>query len=763
MIGHYIKIAFRNFWKYRIQTVISILGLSIGFACFSLSVFWMRYENSFDNFHAKADRIYRLYGIDKKVLGDKDFTFRVDLADYLKSAFPEIEDIALVLDYSKRVDNGSGFDYLNSLEVNNSFCDVFDLPEWVKNHDNQDFYVMTENAAKKYSNEENASGKELKTEDGLLKIKNVIKGWPRNTDLNFDLIVAKDTVSDVFYHKYYILLHKDVDVKAFEDKLSKYDNGDLFSVRTTKLCIIPLKSFRQSQLNNSGIIKYSQIEVFAFAGLLVVVCAIFNYLILLLSRIRMRGRELALRKVNGASDNSFILLFGCEIILILFTSLLLGLLLIEIILPSFKELSEIKLDNMDIYVNTLVYSFALIVAILLPVFIMIEYFKRKTLQEEITRQSTTIKASWFYKISVLIQLLISSGLILSTVIFIKQTDYLDKADIGFKRKNICKVYIHNVEIQQSQFEKIKALPAVNDAIITSGDFWGSFSQWEVENWEGKEEDKPVMLRFMNVPPDFFDFYNMTFLYGEKPPQGDNITPDIYLATCYPTEDIIKFFGWKDPIGKDIDGMKVVGVVKNVTVDPKEKSFPVIFQASSVERLFGKSLLFEFKEGRKKEAEEAISAIMEKEYPGEKFHFTYKEDIYKQFFKSERALLLILKIATGICIIISLFGIYSMVSLICIRRRKEIAIRKVNGATAFSILSQLIKEQLILLLVAILIAFPVATFIMKRWIENYVKQTEINWQIYVLITIVMIIVCIFTVFTQVWSAANRNPAEVLKSE
>ncbi|MDR2956193.1 MAG: ABC transporter permease [Prevotella sp.] len=771
MLKHYFKIAFRNLWKYKVQTVISIVGLAIGFTCFSLSALWREYESSYDHFHPKADRIYLLRGsFDNGTFSESKDNFEkvVELRNDLKAKFPQIEDIA----YIKGGSIIAKSEYLRTISVNQSFFNVFDLrdPGFQYNQADLNSIILTDKIAGKIFPDEDPltkkmEGKDINVMNGdmIFEVRDVIKSWPLNTNIEFNAIRPLNENEETYYTQIFLLLYQNTDWKAFNEIIGKYENRGLFGAIEYKLEIIPIKSLRQEVLNKKEFISYNSIGKFAFTGLLVIICAIFNYLILLVSRIRIRSREMALRKVNGATDNSFLLLFGIEVLLVLVISLLLALFTIHLILPSFKDLSKIVLDDTSIYINALIYCCVVIVYIMLVTIIQIYYFKKKTLREGIVKSTKRDGFNYFYKICVFLQLFISIGLIYCTTIFIKQVNHLSNADIGFKWKNIVQIFLPDDKmIFDPVIDKIENVPHIKNVLFTQLAFWSGWSVTTISSWDGKADDEPVVFNLMMVTYDFFDFYGLTFVEGQAPDreteekQGKDI--------CYINEAAAKFFGWHESVGKMVDSQQVRGVLKDYLLDPRKQAEPIIFRpfkGSSFENK--RAFLYEYEGMHKEETEKAITEIMEKTYPGAIPYFDYKAARYQKFFTSEEALLKILRIATIVCIVISIFGIYSMVSLICTKRRKEIAIRKVNGATVFSIVWQMLREQWVLVLIAAAIAFPIGYKIMLVWIENYIQQTPINWWIYAFILIGILLVVTATVFTQVWRAANQNPAEVLKSE
>lgn len=759
MLKHYFTIAFRNLLKYKPQTIISIIGLAVGFVCFSLSTVWVQHERSFDNFHPKSHRIYQLFN-----KSEKETSSYLSLAAIkdIRTKYPEIEDVAWVNTGMQPVATSTPGKDLYVKAVSESFLDVFDVGiKGLKKGTTPPSIAITDKAAKKLFTDQNPIGKEVvSVNDNKYNITDVVSAWPLNTRLEFDML---ELATSEYNLQVYLLVKEDADIELLKEKLLSINNAKNSDDKEW-FEIIPITEVRQYESNNSTVtVKYDNIKTFVFLGLLIIICAFLNYMLLFINRIRIRKSELALRKVNGASDSSFILLFGSEFILLLSLALLVSGILMQLILPEFKTMSEITLGNADIYIYGLVYSLVLAILVFSVSVIPLQYYKSKTLRQVITKQSGRGGKNIFYRTSIVLQLVIGIGFSFCTVVFIKQVHFMQRKTIGYDYTNVNKVEYSVWNNDAAPLvSKVEGLPDVTEVLLTAYDLSHMQLITKVSSWEGKEgdESQAVTTREMKVLPNYFDFYKMVFLTGESP----RISGDISEDTYYINKTAARAFGWnlENAIGKKIEDRTVAGVFEDCIMNPKEEPNPLLISLTTTTQR-GSYIFYRYAEGKRKETEEAVTKIIQESYPSEEVSFMDLDEFRAYFFQNEEVFLKIMKLATVVCLIISLFGVYSMILLICTRRRKEIAIRKVNGATMRSILYSLLREQLILVLIAALIAFPIGYKIMKVWIEGYLKQTEISWWIFPLIFIGVLLVIIATVFSQVWRAANTNPAEVLKSE
>lgn len=780
MINHYLKVALRNLLKYKVQTVISIIGLAVGFICFSLSMLWMRYEGSFDDFHSKADRIYRVQYIDTTHTDGFTTSTPFPLGQMLKGIFPEIEE-ATTTQYDGIIMNTpSGINLFKGLAIDSSFCKIFDVSDYIAfpyYHEDSNGtndrpsknvpVAITKRMAEKLFSKESAVGKEITGLYGSsLYVTKEIEPWDENTNITFDFLSPAITREEwnVSYTTTYVLVKPNTDIESFNKKLATIDDKTI-PYNNKTLTLIPLNKIKTDYQQGNNKVKHDYIQLFALAGLLISLCAFFNYIMLFINRIRMRQKEFSLRKTNGASTLSLLKLLYAEFLIILLLTTLVVCLLMYFILPAYKELSEIHFSNLLIYRQALVYICILSIFVFLISIFPVYYYQRKTLLNTIQKSATGKDNSIFYKICTVLQIIISIGCVFCTCILMLQVKHLSNLDIGFDRHRITQIGLKwkwNFNAMPYA-DRIESLPTV-EAVVGHKSIMilsTSMQRYNISRWEDMKSAGNIKFEIYDVNPQFIDFMGIDIIKGDNF-NPDNPDPSLFIIN----ETALKTLGWTHPIGKWInlyegfDGT-VIGVVKDFYIsNPEMKTMPMIMRYDNKNTY---NIVYRYKEGTKKETERAITEMIKKDIPDAEVEFKYMDDVYDDYFKSESALLKILGITTIVCIIISIFGIYSMVTLICTRRRKEIAIRKVNGASVWSILLSLLKEYILLLAIASIIIFPVGYKIMSTWLEHYPNRITIDWWIYAAIFFATLIIITLSVFAQVWKAANSNPAEVLKSE
>ncbi len=770
MFRHYIKIALRNLWKYKTQTVLSVLGLGVGLLFFSLSMFWMQYIDSFDSFHPHANRIYVVQRIDTTSLSKVSRITAYPLGNYLEEHFPEIEAATTTHVEGFLIDTPSGPEWFLGLGIEESFFTVFGYPQqpinppYHRDEDNNSSrpkenmpVTITREAAQKIFGDRPCLGESIQLMQGpSLLVENEMQGWGANTNIPFSFLFPS-TVQNVWnmqMYYTYVLVKEGINVKELNKKLAElHFDGDSSSGVT----ISPLKTFKKDYPEPTLVVKYEYIRLFALAGLLIALCGLFNYLMLFINRIRMRSREFALRQVNGASVHSLLTLVYTEFAIILLVAFVLGGLGIYGLLPEFKELSKINLSNQVIYVDSLQYVLFLIVGIVLLSVIPIYFYQRKTLHASIRKDIR--RSNLFYTFSVLLQLMVSMAVVFCSYVLMSQISHLTNLDIGFDRHRVARVDFDDTQTYETSLfpyaDIIQDLPAVEESLkYQSIMIWSWARSFQTFKWIGNAEGPRISYEIYDVTPEFIPFFNLQLL------EGTNFNPDIYDKSEVIINETAANMLKDKSFSLGGENKKIIGVVKDFQPESPEIKVPPIMltQTDDVN-----SFVYRYKDGMKKEAEKQITQLIQQDEPDIALEFRYMEDAYDSYYRSEHALLKILLVTTIVCLLISIFGVYSLVALTCARQRKDIAIRKVNGASVWSIFLRLVRGYMGLLLVACVIVFPITHKVMAVWIEHYVNRIAIGWEIYVLIFLGAALLITITVFSQVWRAASQNPAEVLKAE
>jgi ABC-type antimicrobial peptide transport system permease subunit len=333
----------------------------------------------------------------------------------------------------------------------------------------------------------------------------------------------------------------------------------------------------------------------------------------------------------------------------------------------------------------------------------------------------------------------------------------NSADLGFSFKNRGSAWLTGVSFDMASVlnDKIKQIPEIKETVIGQGPLLPLISMLNkaIYDWEGKQggDAERINISGIDVSEQYAKFYEFELIEGEFLVEDDN---EKYVLI---NESAAKAFGWDKPVGKSFDRYVVKGVMKDIYFfSPTIVAKPFFYWRPHHKISY---ILFKY-EGDWKICLEKIKKIVDKEYPNSHHQYHNTEEEYDKYLKSENALLAILTVVSIVCVIICIFGFVSMVSLTCEERRKEIAIRKINGATVKDILDIFFKEYLTLLAIGALIAFPIGYIIMKQWLQNYVIQTEISAWVYLSILLALIMVIVLCVGGRVYKTSRENPVNAL---
>jgi hypothetical protein len=764
-------------WKYKGQTLVSVAGLAVGFVCFAMATLWIRYEMSYDSFHRNADRIYCVYTFDINVFetGMSQIRIPISGAEYFKSTFPEIEN-AVVVELLKAEFGYEGTRHrTNIFWIDSSFFSMFDVRIVEGNRDflipeSKKTAITREKAVQLFGNE-SPVGKQIEMYNDSCEICAVVTGFPKHSNYQFDFLrgmstcVRTDTDGNIYANGFFICggtvflkVVPGIDMEAFERKFNehKFPETD-FTYKD--MTLIPLTEMHYKDPKVERNVQFQHIFIFVLAGSLLILCTLFNYLTLFISRFRIRQRELALRVVYGASGRSLFTMLAVEFLLSLIAALLLGLVLINTVSAPFLTVSGIQLKLPAIYLESTIYVAGVIVVSLMIFVVTLVFFRRRTLNANI-RYSNKI----FRKTSIVAQLVISIVFAFCTFIILKQMYHLHGSDLGFAIKN--RGVIHtgiSPDLLKVLGDKVKQIPEIQETLVEEKPLLPIMSRlsMEISDWDGKQGDKHLDIEIFQLSEYSVKFHELQLVEGDFVRDYDDKK---YLLI---NESAAKALGWDKAVGKILpltsDGCVVKGVVRNIyNFSPTIAAKPFCYARPGTTDWTQSApfILFKYNEGSWKTCIDKISKIVETEFPDAYVRYYDTEEEYDKYLKSENTLLAILTVVSLVCVIVCIFGFVSMVSLTCEERRKEIAIRKINGATIKDILDIFFKEYLTLLAVGALIAFPVGYIIMKRWLEQYVIQTEMSAWVYLSILLSLIMVIVISVGGRVYKTSRENPVNAL---
>ena len=788
MFIHYLKIAWRNLLKYRTQTAVSVLGLAAGFVCFVLSAFWIHYEMTYDSARRDADRLYVVRVNDGYHTGKMTERLPAPMASYFVEHYPEVEFAAYFMITDERAQVDGVERRIEVSSADSAWMQMLDVQllegsfNFMQKH--SDEIAITEETARQWFGKESPLGREVDFKyEGKKRIGAVVRVDCNHTNYPFSLMREMSSGrNNWWYHQWTIILKlkEGTDAAVLQDKMTASLPYELIHPNEQRhtgiecLRLTPLTSLRYAKDfrdTRQGGITFRYIVYFSLVGVLVIVCALINYLTMFVNRMQVRQREMKLRMVHGASLFSLLRMLGVEFLMLMLSALFVGMVLMELLFTAFIRLADIDVDRTALYGEATVFLSMVLTVLLVVALGVIYHIQKQALNRSVDVAGNHHLRSAFRKGSIVFQLFVCMSFITGTLLMNRQLDYLRQHDLGMNLENRG-YFALETSADTYPFEaKLRSLPQITEVLPTAyhplvsnePEAVGQIFSWE---GAGQNPDTPLPINLYLGGNDFFRFYGITPLAGECTLQSYQ---DIVL-----NESLVRYMGYtpEEAIGKHIrmTAMKpvktITGVVKDFQYVPPTEPMPAtgfIFgdETGIMERRLG--ILFKYKEGTWDECHSLIEDLCRKEALGHEMQLYNEEESYNNFLHSERMLSRLLTFASLVCGLVAVFGIYSLVTLTCEQRRKEIAVRKVNGATAGDVLSMFFREYLVILIVASLLVFPVVYAVVKHWMEAYTRQMEMSVFPFLTVFLLMTVVVAASIGQSVWRAANENPAEVVKSE
>ncbi|MBN1210995.1 MAG: ABC transporter permease [candidate division Zixibacteria bacterium] len=805
MIRNYFKIALRNITRNKAYSLINITGLAIGMACCILITMWVVDELSFDRYHENAGRIYRV--THELTLGGTSRTaplVSLPMAPALVEEYPEVINAVRLsrvprtpVQYGDKVFYEEGILFADS-----SVFDIFSFPLVEGNPGNalaaSYTAVLSEATARKYFGDEDPLGKTIiYNGSSYYTVTGVVKDVPRNSHFTFDILCSyKTLVEDQPWRSAwgnigdfgYILLEKNADYRALENKLpaliDKHLGDALKQVGASlKLFVQPLTDIHLhsnmvGELGSNGNIVY----VYLFSGIAVFILLIacVNFINLATARAASRAREVGMRKTFGAMRSKLIRQFVSESILFCFLAVILSLVLLELFLPLFNSIAGRELSvsfwRSPWFIPGLL-GLVLLVGLAAgsyPAFYLSSFQPIRVLKGDLKSGRSNAR---FRSVLVVFQFTISIALIAGTVIIYNQLNYVRSVNLGFQQDQV--VVISNMNkfqlYQQESFRnEMSGLAGVVDVTLSSGVPGKSGGYLQNFLPEGFSEDQSQLVRVMKIDEHFLSTLGIELASGRN--FSEEIASDSVESVLI-NETAAAMFGWDEAIGKiikqpdtqsperDYISHKVIGVVKDFHINSLHEPIEPLIITSKYEPWLEtiRNLSVRLAPGNIRNTMDLIKdrwSAFSSNLPFD--YFFLDETFARQYREDERLGNLVLSFSL-LAVIIGCLGLLGLSSFTAEQRTREIGIRKVLGASMTGIVRLLLKEFTLLVLAANVIAWPLAYFVMKRWLEGFAYHTDIGPGTFIVTGLIALAIAILTVSYQAVRAAVLNPVKALRHE
>ncbi len=816
MLRNYLKIAFRSLWRSKAHSLINVLGLSLGIVCCILIALFVKDELTFDRFHSKSDRIYRVYA--REDWGENQQFFNTvtpfPMGPTLKEIFPEVESQARLLNIGTQVKVGDDIFSEQATIAGENFFEIFDFEikagERNALHE-QSAVVITRAMAQKYFGETNPIDKSISLQIGEnfeeFTVKAVATDLPTNSsiqfkilisDLNFPKLIDHQTLTSAWFNinpETYVLLREGTSVADVESKFPSVFRTILGEEDYKQSKYAPgLQPLTDIHLNKDypiGIApvsdpKYSYI-LLAIAILILFVACI-NFVTLSIGRSMKRAREVGIRKVVGAARKQLIAQFIGEAVIVTVIALSLGILLSVLSLPVFNDLAGKQLVLVwNGFMALLILLLIVIIGLMAgsyPAFVLSSFKPIEILKGHI---SSGNNKQMVRKVLVGVQLVLSIFLVSSTLIMQQQLHFLQNKSLGFNKEQLAVVRI-NVNRDGRLTERIKKgfeqaeqfkvelgkIQGIAGICATSHDFgkggWTSV---------GYTDDQGTYRNFsLNVVDDeYIPVMKMEMRWGRN---FSDENPADARRSVLVNEAFAKEYGWTDPAGKRIPGKnfadhEVIGIVKDfhfsslyTAVQPLVIVQDPAIILSGVENINIDNsplpkLMLRLRAENMASTLDQVKNTWDVITGGEEFVFSFVDEALQAQYRSDLNLGRIVSIATLLAMVIGSLGLYALASLAMQNRTKEISIRKVMGATEQSLLVLLSKDYVLLIGLSLLLSVPITWYMMSTWLQSFQYRIEVSWKVFALAGGLSLMIALITISYQAIKTAWTRPAETLKYE
>ena len=789
MIGNYFKIAWRSLWKNKTTSFINIAGLTVGMTAATLIMMWVQNEKHFDSYHKDAEKIYRI----TTHLQEAGWAWESSpllLAEAAKKEIPEIEKATRLYVNNMPVIhvNGNQFYEKKCAYVDDEWFNVFKYRFIEGNstlfNQHPHSIILTASGAKKYFGNNRATGSTIQIDSVSYQIVGIVADAPTNSSFQFDAFMPIEALlenpekrkndeewGNANYITFVKLFSED-GASATAQKLtniaeSKHQDGLKFS-------LTPLSAMHfETGLQNSSFIQGNEqaVNIFSIVAFLLLLIACINYVNLVTAKSSLRAKEVGVRKIIGAKRSHLFYQFITEYLVVGGLSLVLTLVLIQLCLPVFNEITDkqfiFSLDSVNVWViigSTLLATFflnSIYPALLLSSMQPMNVFRGKSLLK--------IKDSNIRRGLVVIQFTVSVGLIACTFVIFRQMQFIQQSNPGYNRSQVLSLSIpptvgsNKANIIESLKQdllaqsSIESVTATNQQIVHIGSFCSNCA-----DWDGRDSKFEPKLAQLSTDADFFSTMQLEMKHG----RGFQKENSMDKHNCILNETAIRELNNQQPIiGQRFifhgDTGQIIGIVKDFNFKSlHEKQGPlVVFNNSKwynfmMVRIASKSIPAGLA---------SIGSVWKKHLPNTPIEYTFLDDSFNELYKDDQQSSFIILFFSILATILSAMGLFGLAAFTVEQRTKEIGIRKVLGASIPNIIALISKEFLIMVGCSILIATPLAWLGMNHWLETFAYRAPIVWWMFAVVGILALGITLATVSYQAVKAAVANPVKSLRRE
>jgi len=788
MIKNYFKTAWRNLLQNKTFSLINIFGLALGMTCSLVIMLWLKDEINKDKFHQNGKRLYRV--MENQYYSGNVSTFDATpgiLAENIVKDIPDIQMASQMLWEEEplfTVDNT--YDKEKGRYVEKDFLRMFSF-KLIKGDPatalaRPDAVVITKKLAEKYFKGQDAVGKMIKIDNtDNVMVTGVLDEIPKSSSLTFDFLMSfeqwrkkNDWAKEWGNNgpRCYVMLAQSASIDKVNAKVKNYiktknkdSNVELF-----------LQNFGESYLysdwengkQNGGRIEY--VKIFSIVAIIILVIACINFMNLATARSLRRAREIGVRKVVGASKRQLIAQFIGESLFVSFIAIFFSLLIVFLLLPSFNTLTEkhLSIDLTDPSFLLILLGLTLVTGIIsgsYPALFMSSLRPIIVLKGLLKFRSG---ATYFRKALVVFQFALSIILILGMIVIYRQIDFIHNKNLGFAKEDLLYMPLEG-ELQKTYptfKEQLLKQPGIKSVTSAQSSPLEVGSSTYGVRWPGKDTTKLILFSSNPVTYDYIKTMGIQMAAGRDFGNEYGLDTMNYLVN----EAAAKKIGYKDPVGKELTMWGDKGMIIGVMKDYHHNSLhvpiePLILRLHKMSwgGTYWGNVIVRTEKGKTKQAIASMEKLYKQFNPGFPFKYYFTDDEIANRYKAEYTVSKLSRYFAFLAIFISCLGLFGLVTFTAEQKTKEIGIRKVLGASVTGIVSMLSKEFLTLVLIASVIAFPVAWWAMHRWLNDFAYRVNIGWSVFVVAGIIAMLIALLTISFQSIKAAIANPVKSLRTE
>jgi predicted permease len=794
MLNNYFKIARRKLVKDRQFTILNLTGLSTALACTFMIYLWVNDELNVDKFNQNDKQLYRvLYNIklENDILTLE--TTPSPLANALKAEMPEVEKAVSVnyfMDWfaGKGVaSNGKKNIKVQGVFASKEYFNVFSykLIEGNKNEvlAQKSGVVISEKLAKMlFNTTENLVGKPLEWNHRMkfnmpLTVSGVFKNPPVNATNQFDIVFNYNLLLEnepsskewtATYSNTYLQLREGADIAQFNKKIQDFSKKKAPSNANCSLFVVPFSDKYLHETFSNGVQTGGRIEyvrLFSIIAVFILLIACINFVNLTTAQATKRMKEIGIKKTLGASQKSLIFQYLGESFFLIVLAAAVSLLFVFLLLPSFNNITG-KQVPLEFNTNTFFAVLGVIILTTLfsglyPAFYLSKFSPLTILKG---KQKNTFSELLIRKGLVVFQFGMSVIFIIGFIVIKRQIDFIQNQNLGYNQNNVLvfKREGNFPEKSDAFIAELKNISGVENATAMMGNILDHSDVQAGFSWRGKKADESYIFKSPRISFNTIETLGIGLLKGRSYSKSFNDDDSKIILN----ESALKKMGIENPVGKLIKygngTAEIVGVVKDFQFGSlHQKIEPLIFRFRP--EAYGENVLVKIKTGSERNTMENVKKVYDKFHPKYPFEYSFLDADYQKLYVSEQRISTLSNFFAGLAILISCLGLFGLITFTVQNRQKEIGIRKVLGASVTGVTTMLSKDFLRLVIISIVIASPIAWWVMTKWLQSFAYRIDISWWMFIVAALTAIVIALLTISFQAIKAAVANPVVSLRTE